>query len=840
VIKWFVRLSIVLVFLAAILWLTSKIVEQKVVEQALTALNQNIDVPVYISEVNFSLLKEFPNATLQLKDVTLLPAKAFSSQCFQNVQTDTLLYIRDVYLSLNIPALLKHQISLSKITIKSGFVNLLVDEKGRSNYAILKKINYKKQDTSQVSFSFMLNQIACSQLQINYQNLYKKTTANWFIPNYQLKGAFYKDSYAVSTKGKILLQEFRLNQQYLHLQTPAELETNLQIDDKTISLQKSGIIINGQKIDIEGSVLTQPKLSIHLNVSSKGIVLSKLKDLFVMPGALVFDFDGLFAFKALVNGEMSETKTPQIQVNFGLVQGSFKNNFIAINKGIQFEGSFSNGYEQRAKTSVLTLQKLAVLHKNSKLNARLQIQNLLSPEFDLKASLDANLADFTSYINYQHLETLDGHFYGNLRSQGAFNLNDSLAMNTLLAMNHSGSFTLEQMTFDNKTLNLFLEKADLQLHDNSLWMNHMQGSVQQTAFAGKLYLPGLLKVLTNKKKPLVFVADLTCADIHYSSFEPLFASTNQDATAQEFWPIRIDADLQAASFTYQAMFAQELKTQFNYENNHIKLNNLSFKALEGTAQASVDYLFADTKNSFLKVDGQLTRVDINKLFTTFNNFDQEVLTNKNIQGKLTSNFEFECSFENQKFIPASIEYLGHVRIDQGKLMAFKPISEVSKFAEIDELKNISFSTLENDLLISRSNIYIPKMEISSNAFDLSIAGQQNFNGDYLYHLQIYLSDFVSGKSKHLQKQQTEFGTIEDDGYGRTRLFIVAESKNGKSTVNVDKEAIKQNLKKGLSDEKRELKKIFQEEFGWFKKDTTLKKEPLKKQKPAFTIEWDEE
>jgi hypothetical protein len=69
---------------------------------------------------------------------------------------------------------------------------------------------------------------------------------------------------------------------------------------------------------------------------------------------------------------------------------------------------------------------------------------------------------------------------------------------------------------------------------------------------------------------------------------------------------------------------------------------------------------------------------------------------------------------------------------------------------------------------------------------------------------------------------------------------LAESKNGQSAVSLDRQAVKQNVKQGLQEEKRELKKIFQEEFGWFKKDSTLKKATRKKTNPEFQIEWDEE
>jgi hypothetical protein len=184
--------------------------------------------------------------------------------------------------------------------------------------------------------------------------------------------------------------------------------------------------------------------------------------------------------------------------------------------------------------------------------------------------------------------------------------------------------------------------------------------------------------------------------------------------------------------------------------------------------------------------------------------------------------------------------LGHIKIENGKLINYKPIEEVAKYSEITDLKNIEFSTIENDIMISEQTVYIPQMDINSNAFDISLHGYQKFNSDFEYHLHIYLSDFIGGKSKRLAKQQSEFGYIEDDNYGRKSLFIKVSSLNGNIKAGLDKEAIKQNFKKNLQKDKFELKKALHDEFGWFKKDSINKKFKTKPQKHKFKIEWDED
>ncbi len=812
--------------------------EQKIIEETINQINKNISMPVYISDIHFSLLKKFPQATLQLKNVTLLSAKEFSKLHFSEEKNDTLLWIEDLYLSLNMLALMQHRVELSKISIKNGFVNILVDEKGRPNYAILKQVKFES-DTADNSFRFMLKQISFNQLNVRYENLFKITSANWYFPNYQLKGEFYKTNYMMSTKGKILLKQFQIQQNIIKPAYPAEMQLNMQIANNQITFEPSFIKLDGQQIHLSGSVKLEPNLYLNISIFSDNLLLSKLNKLpFIHQSAFV-DAEGHLAFKALVKGILNEKKSPQIMANFALAKGSIKTEFIQIKNGLTLDGSFSNGDEQNAKTSTLTISNFSASHKNSHIKGNLSLTNFASPFLSLNASLRINLMDASSYIKNNSINNLSGNLSGSIQSKGNISFEKEKWPTWFTGMEHEGTIELNAIAFDNKFLNLTIDQSQLRINNQHFNFENTKGIIQQTPFTGNISTRYSLDALLNKTRPLSVKATLETGPIDYKNFEAWFSADTSQTIDENTLQVDVESSIKAVRFTYNHLIANSLETSITYTKNKILINSLTFNAFGGTASAWAVYSSGNNQKSTLTVEGVLKKVDIKDLFTTFDNFDQKTLTNENIEGKLTSNFQFEGTFENKKLNPKSIDYLGHVRIDNGKLINFKPITEVSKFVEIDALNHIEFSTLENDLLISNAVIYIPKMEISSNAFDISIAGQQSFLGDYTYHVQLYLSDFLSGKSKYLQKHQSEFGPIEDDGYGRSRVFLLAESKKGKSDVRLDKSAIRQELKKGVSEEKTTLKKIFKDEFGWFKKDTLQKKE-TKKTKSEFVIEWDEE
>ncbi|MCK7542289.1 MAG: AsmA-like C-terminal region-containing protein [Marinilabiliales bacterium] len=56
------------------------------------------------------------------------------------------------------------------------------------------------------------------------------------------------------------------------------------------------------------------------------------------------------------------------------------------------------------------------------------------------------------------------------------------------------------------------------------------------------------------------------------------------------------------------------------------------------------------------------------------------------------------------------------------------------YLDLDELKDISFSRMENDVFINNSTVSIPKMLINSSAVNFTIYGTHSFDEDYSYHV----------------------------------------------------------------------------------------------------------
>ncbi len=109
-----------------------------------------------------------------------------------------------------------------------------------------------------------------------------------------------------------------------------------------------------------------------------------------------------------------------------------------------------------------------------------------------------------------------------------------------------------------------------------------------------------------------------------------------------------------------------------------------------------------------------------------------------------------------------------------------------------------------------------------------------------------MSELLSKKRKlrkqNRAKQQEEFGYEEDDGLGRTRIFLKISGTIDNPVFSYDTKSLKDKIFNDLKIEKSNLKNILKEEFNWAKKDTSeiLFEHRIKQQeKGKFVIDWED-
>jgi len=129
----------------------------------------------------------------------------------------------------------------------------------------------------------------------------------------------------------------------------------------------------------------------------------------------------------------------------------------------------------------------------------------------------------------------------------------------------------------------------------------------------------------------------------------------------------------------------------------------------------------------------------------------------------------------------------------------------------------------------------------------------------LYRFQLLLSDVLYSKASSKKPENNSFGEVEDDGTGKTKLYLKLEGDLNSHKVSYDRATARNAFKENLKQERQSLKNILLDEFKFLRRekiDTSAVNEQvnpllpvkkkgkdsvvMKKDNPKYVIEWDDE
>ena len=256
-------------------------------------------------------------------------------------------------------------------------------------------------------------------------------------------------------------------------------------------------------------------------------------------------------------------------------------------------------------------------------------------------------------------------------------------------------------------------------------------------------------------------------------------------------------------------------------------------------------------HALLQAKLKLESVNVKTLFREFNNFGQDDLQDENLEGQISADVIFACTMKNNfDFDMNSIKTHADIMIENGRLVHFSPMLNLSSFLKVEDLADIRFETLHNQIDIANEVIYIPSMEIKSSALNLLLMGTHTFENGLDYHFTIALADLMAAKFKLRNRgydNQSEFGLVEDDGRGRTKVYVSLTGTVDKPIVKYDRKAMREKISNDLKSQKVELKQAFKKELNWIQGDTVKRAQQLKEkeiqkkqEQGKFVIEWDDD
>jgi len=836
------RLLLALVFIPLILvllaFLAALVFENKIKQQVIVEVNKELTVPVKVGgEITLSFLRHFPDASLQFKSVSI--ANKLKSK------EPELAAVQELSFIFSLVELVKGDIHIHKLLLQNGTVNIFKNKQGETNLDILKHNDSKGQGVS-----LALNKLTLQNVRFNYVDEGTNFDAKARVRKVELVGDFGKPEYKLTSDGNFFIESVKQasDSYVVNKQILIAMQLDVKDDGKRILVQKGSVEIEKIPFFVSGSLMFEKHNTlIDMKAQSEGDNISNFISL--MPASVknqLKDFEGKGAYniQAKLNGVHNKTTSPTVKVVANLNDGVIKLSkygrelnrvFVKLEYGMDANGS-----------DYLRVSDFRSRISNQPFQFSLLLKNLAQPDFIFDANGVLHLEELDPFIPDSVMKDLKGtvrftdfSLHGNVAD-----LKDVSNM----TLKGGGDFQLEQVSF--MAQQVLYEKINGAIHysGRNLEVKKMTISLlnSEAVFSGTIsnllqYIAALVE-----RKPMNDIAlhidgKLDVKALQLSQMIETFdkqssekASVKKKLDVQDVF--RINGTLQIAiqKFTFNKMEFDDVVASVSCSPLHLRLNNFSTNTMGGSVKGNGYLAFAGTRDLLMNLGAELTDIDVTKVFEQTENFGQQTLTDKNLQGVLNAKLYVKNVWKN--YSSPDLDNLNAIidfELKNGALKNFEPVKAASAFIRVEELSNIRFADIKNRLTIFNRTVTIPAFEIQTNALNLMFSGQHQFDNVIDYRFKVNLRKMLANKFNRKGREQF----IENDPYEGLNIYLSIVGPLSKPKIQYDKATAATKIKADFKNEKEVLKELFKK-GGAVKDDKREDKFFQIEEEPKF-MEFDE-
>ncbi len=830
--KWIRRfflfsIVIVLLLLAAISVALLKY-EDEIKQFVVSSLNQGLRTEIKVEAVDLSLWNSFPKVSVLFNEVVIHAVDA---------KSDTLISAKTLGAQFDLYDLYQGNYRLNGLQIDNGFCRLVVDQSGRENYI------FWEADSSQDSnFNLDLEAVQLNEVDFSYVNYSKDFELIFEIDQAKLKGNFSKAIFDLNLNASIANSTIRNGEVYFIQNRKIALNTKGKVDSQKelISFERSSLSIDEVNFETEGAVNYSDKSSLDLILESSNTKLENAISLLpkqIRKSLQVYDITGSAKITAQVQGPISAIDQPSYQADFSVTNGTFTHQESGFSfQKTNLQGNINNGAENRLSTTSLTLNSLKTETKNGKISGKGMLKNFSQPNFTFEGNAVFSLADILEMTHAKGFESNKGEVQAQLKIDGKLADLSHFTLNDWKRSKIEGNIKLIEVQLKSESLKESFSQVngEIEVKNNTLQIQDLSLLHGENDAILNGSVNNLVGYLVENQELLL---DLKLSS-NYLNLEPYFENTSDSKESEERGTVSLYLYPSVKELSYQEYHLKNFSSDLLWKNSNLDLRNCRFNFLEGEIETDFFWRSKTSGTHITYANANLKNIDFAKLFKTFNNFGQKTIESQHLKGFASCMLDFSANWDQDwKVDPSSIQIESDLIIENGELLNFKPIEKLASYIELEELQHIKFKTLQNHILVKNKTIYIPRFQVNNSALNLTLEGSHTFDNQIDYQFELVLNELLGRKVK--KPKENEFGYVEDDGLGRTKIFLKMTGNVDNPEVSYDKEQLKSHVKEKVNEEKQTIKRLLNEEFGLFKNDSISKPKKKETEEKPFTIEWDD-
>ncbi len=723
--------------------------KQSLFDVAKNTLNKQLNAEVEFADVKLSLFKNFPQVTVEFKEMTIKGKGEF--------QNDTLLNVALVSTKMNLSSLFnKSEMSIDEIILIQPLLKLIVAESGSTNWDItpagaVSSKSVTVPNESSEEFKLQLEKIEIQNATVVYTDLETKMQLALLGVNFDVSGNMYGNSTQLTTEGNVDDFSFSYDGVTYISKTTLGVRTllNVDFDRMKYTIAENEFLVNRLPLELSGSI-EMPSDTTLLDLQLK------TKD---------SDFENFLALVPPVYEDYLKDITTTGSANIsGKIKGFyFGDSYPAFNIKIQVDnGNFQYAdLPEKIKNITadvlvskpqgdmdLTEIKINEAHaeiRNNPVDLTLQILHPVSdPYFDgafvgklnlshLKSALPIDSVNVSGIVDANlfakgKYSDVEAEAYQKIQSDGVVLLNnlvyDSPEYSQKIVI-PSGQLDFSPQSITLRGLNILVGQSDFRLSGKV--SNYLNYFLKEGVLKGNLQLNSqrvnLNEMLRLQVKPETQTAK--------SSSSKAKVGTSEESEKEVLaFDVPKNIDITFRSNIKYAVFDRlpisDISGTVQAVDEKLLLDKLNMKMLDGELTLNGSYKNTTQNQPLVDFGFNMAGFNIPMMYKTLSGVRSIMPAASNSTGKLSSTIGMKGRLSPQlKLIPATANGHGSLATENLEMKDSPIFNQLGGILKKEKLKNVTVDDFKANFTVTDGNLLLKPFTTKVIGQETKIAGSLN-------------------------------------------------------------------------------------------------------------------
>jgi hypothetical protein len=711
------------------------LLEAKIGDILKNNVNNNVNATLDFSEAKLSIVRSFPSAEVELKDVTFINKEPFVG--------DTLFASDRIELKMGIGELFKssgESIAIKSLSVDGAQLNIKVDKEGNASYDIGNQTDVVSEKArNSEAFKLDLQSYQISDSKIIYEDLSNGTKLMVADLEHKGNGDLSLAKSELETNTEALVSFEMDSTKYLNENTiKLNAIIGIDLEGNKYTFLKNEAIVNQLPLVFEGFVkVNQENQEIDINFKTPS---SDFKNfLALIPETYSKNIEnvqtaGECSVKGEFKGIVDEKHIPKFKIGIHSNNASFKypdlpqavrniyldlglhnatgiseDTYISINKA-----SFMIDDDKFNLTS-----KITDLLGNTKFNGHLdgvldlaKLSNAYPMPEDMELSGILNVDVTTAF----DMASINNQRYENTKTSGKFNIND---------------FEYKSSEIRNPVK---IKTAAMTFNPSTVTLNELQGTIGQTDFETTGTIDNLLGFMLNDEKVegnFNLISDTFVIDDFMN--DEVATDLDGDPTTKEQLkiPSFLDCKINATAGTviYDNLNLKDVKGNLRIVDEKAILTNMTSSLFNGSVSFNGEVSTKEDAPSFAMKLG-MDQLGIDESFKSLELFKVLAPVASALQGKLNSDIELSGNL-NDDFTPNLSTITGKVLAEllstQIHVNQAKVLSAIGGKLDFVDLNKLDLKGLKTALSFEGGTVKVKPFTIQYQDISINVDGSHTFD-----------------------------------------------------------------------------------------------------------------